>query len=411
MPKLPWLQQFYFSLFFAWKDVRDQFFEWFSFNDDNIVGQYFFIIFEFIIPVLLDYKTIINVGLYDRFFNIYRKLIIIAFILKMPRYQTVMILNYYLLDFYSDNNQFIFELFKKSLVSFNEEVGEISFGVLNMGLKNYTDFSKFEAILQRFKLLSLYKVLSDDFKKERRRNQDMDKFSHSIIIFSNFMSTTISDLENNKPYECYKKIQGRIKSKDKALFLFGVQELKVIYFCGSELHKKVVSKLKSIASHVMNNDTKYEDFELSTDWNNSQDELNNDNSNEDYTDDMMIEYWCNIQNINQQSHIIIQNITDIFHIKYENMELSSDNNSSDNTSSSLDYSSFSDDEELFENPLYNVEAVWDFRIFNTKLQYLIKWKDYENPTWTNAEECDCQNRINDFWATEAQDLENIIHEE
>ena len=87
--------------------------------------------------------------------------------------------------------------------------------------------------------------------------------------------------------------------------------------------------------------------------------------------------------------------------------------SSDNTSSSLDYSSSlsSNDEELFENPLYNVKAVWDYRIFNKKLQYLIKWKDYENPTWTDAEECDCKNRINDFWATEAQDLENIIHEE
>ena len=89
-----------------------------------------------------------------------------------------------------------------------------------MGLKNYIDFSKFDTIVKRFKFLSLYKVISYDFKKERPRNKDIDKLSRSINAFSSFFVSSINDLENNE-YEYYKKINGRLKIKNQALYLWG----------------------------------------------------------------------------------------------------------------------------------------------------------------------------------------------
>ena len=209
-------------------------------------------------------------------------------------------------------------------------------------------------------------------------------------------------MENNE-YECYKKIKGRIKSKNQALYLWGEQELDLINFCGIELHKKVFRKLKSIANNLIFNDTKYDDFVIPYD---SSDEENYDQANEEFNDEefdddfMEIESWDNNQTNIQRSTDVIPNINEIFKVPPDdNIETSSDS-----TSSSLNYSNLLSSDGNDESS-YDVEFVSDYRILDGTFQYLIKWFNYDALNWINADECDCQEFIDDFWARVAVNMD------
>ena len=297
----------------------------------------------------------------------------------MPKYQTVLILNYILLNYYFKNGFSLSELFKKSIVSFNEEIGEISFGVLNRGLKNFSDFSNFPAIVKKFKLLALYKEISYDFKDDNFRQKSSSKTTlqllRAITKFKKYFKRCLKRIKNKK-YKCYKAGIGKLNTKRGSKSNLYYPKLNKILFYGVKFQHEFAQKLIRIGKNMVWNSCKFDSHILNS---------------------ILI---CD----GEKSFVSTRDIKEIFHedeyfsSEDESMSISSSNDSSSSSNGSSSYSDSPDIISLYNH--FDVEEVLSSNMVDNEEYFYVKWVDYSDDfnEWIKGTDMDgCQTLINEYY--------------